>query len=151
MSTDKIEREVTIEAPIERVWALITEPEHVGAWFGDAGAAIDLRPGGEIEFRWKEHGDSLGTVVAVEPPRRFAYRWVSLTSVRGQAPTDDNSTLVEFTLEPLDAGTLVRVVESGFDALACSPEERAAALAGNTRGWGAELGDLVAYAERAAA
>lgn len=151
MSTDRIEREVTIEAPIERVWTLITEPEHVGVWFGDAGADIDLRPGGEIQFRWHEHGDSLGTVVAVEPPRRFAYRWVSLPSARGQAPTDANTTLVEFTLEPAGQGTLVRVVESGFDALDCSVDERTAALAGNTRGWGAELGDLVAYAERAVA
>lgn len=151
MSTDRIEREVTIEAPIERVWALITESEHVGVWFGDAGADIDLRPGGAIEFRWKEHGDSQGTVVAVEPPRRFAYRWVSLTSARGQAPTDDNTTLVEFMLEPAGQGTLVRVVESGFDALDCSADERAEAVAGNTRGWGAELGDLVAYAERVTA
>lgn len=151
MSTDQIEREVTIEAPVERVWALITEPEHVGTWFGDAGAEIDLRPGGDIEFRWHEHGNSLGTVVAVEPTRRFAYRWVSLGSAGGQAPTDDNTTLVEFTLEPAGTGTRVRVVESGFDALDCSAEERAEAVAGNTRGWGAELGDLVEYAERVAA
>lgn len=151
MSTDQIEREITINAPVERVWALITEPEHVGTWFGDAGATIDLRPGGAIEFRWKQHGDSLGTVVAVEPPRRFAYRWVSLTSSRGQAPTDTNSTLVEFTLEPAEQGTRVRVVESGFDALDCTAEERADALTGNTRGWRAELGELVDYAERVAA
>ena len=33
-SEDRIEREITIAAPIERVWAVITEPEHVGKWFG---------------------------------------------------------------------------------------------------------------------
>lgn len=151
MSTDSIEREVTIAAPVDRVWSLITEAEHLGVWFGDDGATVDLRPGGEIEFAWREHGNAFGTVVAVEPPRRFAYRWVSLTSARGQRPTADNSTLVEFTLEPVGEGTLVRVVESGFDALACSEAERAEALAGNTRGWGMELGELVGYAERVAA
>jgi uncharacterized protein YndB with AHSA1/START domain len=151
MSTDSIEREVTIEAPVERVWSLITEAEHLGVWFGDAGATVDLRPGGEIEFVWREDGSAFGTVVAVERPRRFAYRWISLTSARGQRPTADNATLVEFTLEPVGEGTLVRVVESGFDALACSDEERAEALAGNTRGWGMELGELVDYAERVAA
>ena len=56
MSVDQIERETTIEAPVERVWALLTEPEHVGRWFGDAGAEIDLRPGGEMVMRWAEHG-----------------------------------------------------------------------------------------------
>ena len=46
MTQDSIEREVTIEAPVERVWSVITEAEHVGRWFGDAGAEVDLRPGG---------------------------------------------------------------------------------------------------------
>lgn len=147
MSTNQVEREVIIDAPVTRVWALITESEHVGRWFGDAGAEIDLRPGGAIEFRWKEHGSSRGTVVDVKPPRRFSYRWVSLPSARGQAPTDGNTTLVEFTLESVPGGgTRLRVVESGFEALECAPEERAEALRGNTRGWRAELQDLEDYA-----
>ena len=37
---DQIEREVVIDAPVERVWALITAAEHVGAWFSEAGAGI---------------------------------------------------------------------------------------------------------------
>ena len=40
MVPDKIERETFIAAPVERVWALITEAEHLGRWFGDAGAEI---------------------------------------------------------------------------------------------------------------
>jgi uncharacterized protein YndB with AHSA1/START domain len=31
---DRIEREVTIDAPPERVWELVTEAEHLGRWFG---------------------------------------------------------------------------------------------------------------------
>ena len=46
MVPDQIERETVIAAPVERVWALLTEAEHLGRWFGDAGAEIDLRPGG---------------------------------------------------------------------------------------------------------
>lgn len=151
MSTDRIEREITIKAPVERVWALVTEAEHVGTWFGDAGADIDLRPGGALEFRWHEHGNTLGTVVEVEAPRRFSYRWVSLEEARGEAPASDNSTLVEFTLEAAGEGTRLRVVESGFDSLRGGDEVRSRALAGNTRGWRMELEDLVAYTERATA
>ena len=44
---DRIDHEVLVEAPPERVWAIVTEPAHVGAWFGDS-AEIDLRPGGEM-------------------------------------------------------------------------------------------------------
>ena len=47
MTEDRIERDVLIDAPVKRVWALITEAEHLGTWFGDAGADIDLREGGE--------------------------------------------------------------------------------------------------------
>ena len=68
MLSDQIERETVIGAPVERVWALITEAEHLGRWFGDAGAEIDLRPGGAIVLRWSRHGANRGEVVAVEPP-----------------------------------------------------------------------------------
>ena len=50
MTADQIERETTIAAPVERVWSLITEAEHLGKWFGDAGAEIDLRPGGALRL-----------------------------------------------------------------------------------------------------
>ena len=75
MTQDSIEREVTIEAPVERVWSVITEAEHLGRWFGDAGAEIDLRPGGEMTMRWESGDTARARVEAVEPPRRFAYRW----------------------------------------------------------------------------
>ena len=60
MITDKIEREVTIAAPIERVWSILTEAEHIGGWFADAGAEIDLRPGGALVMHWAEHGTANG-------------------------------------------------------------------------------------------
>ena len=69
MVPDQIERETVIDAPVERVWELITEAEHLGRWFGDAGAEIDLRPGGAMVLRWTEHGTSRGRVVAVPSPR----------------------------------------------------------------------------------
>ena len=41
---DSIERTIYIDAPVERVWTIVTEPEHLGQWFGDAGAS--RAPGG---------------------------------------------------------------------------------------------------------
>ena len=49
MSEDRIEREIAIAAPAERVWAVLMEPEHVGKWFGQGPPArIDLRHGAEL-------------------------------------------------------------------------------------------------------
>ena len=72
-------------------------------------------------------------IVAVEPPRRFAYRWhpfaVDANVDYGNEPT----TLVEFTLAEAADGVLLRIVESGFDAI---PETRRAdAFEANSGGW----------------
>src|SRR5688572_2606278 len=56
MVPDRIEREISIDAPVDRVWDVITQAEHIGRWFGDAGAQIDLRPGGRFTCTWAEHG-----------------------------------------------------------------------------------------------
>jgi uncharacterized protein YndB with AHSA1/START domain len=147
--TDRIERDILIAAPLERVWALITSAEHVGSWFADGGAEIDLRPGGSLSLTWRDHGTFHGRVEAVEPPHRFAYRWLSALGSQAE-PTPANSTLTEFTLATEGDATRVAVVESGFDALDADPAQRASALADHTRGWAAELGDLATYALGAA-
>ena len=150
MVPDQIERDITIAAPVDRVWELITRPEHLGRWFGDAGAEIDLRPGGEMALRWTEHGTARGRVERVEPKSVFSYRWAPFKDPSGEEPTAGNSTLVEFTLEPEGDGTRLRVVESGFASLATSDEQRRRNVEGNTRGWQAELDELDDYATRVA-
>ena len=142
MVPEQIEREVTIAAPIERVWATITQPEHVGSWFGDAGAEIDLRPGGAIIIHWKDYGTGYGIVERVEPPHVFAWRGALIghTEVR-----PDNSTLVEFTLAAEGAQTRLRVVESGFHTLAVPVEERMKQAEGNVEGWRIKMDELAAY------
>ena len=150
MTSDSIERETTIEAPVERVWELLTQAEHLGRWFGDAGAEIDLRPGGALVMHWREHGSSRGRIEAVEPHSRFSYRWAPYTDPGGEEPVEGNSTLVEFTLAPDGGGTRLRVVESGFAALATSEEQRAHNLASNTDGWAKEIGELADYAKQVA-
>jgi uncharacterized protein YndB with AHSA1/START domain len=150
MTQDTIEREIVIAAPVERVWEIVTQPEHLGRWFGDAGAEIDLRPGGALSLTWEEYGTVRGRVVDVEPLKRFSYRWAVLRDPQGGDPVEGNSTLVEFTLEAEGDGTRLRVVESGFDTLFADPEKRAQRYEDNTKGWGSELAELADYAERVA-
>jgi uncharacterized protein YndB with AHSA1/START domain len=128
-----IERDITIAAPVERVWELITRPEHVGRWFGDAGAEIDLRPGGAVALHFEEYGTVHGHIERVEPMTRLSWHWQQ---------RDAGTTLVEFTLAATDEGTRLHVSESGFDALDTTPENRKAWYDDHVKGWGIELGHL---------
>jgi len=150
-TTDRIERETVIEAPVGHVWAMLTEAQHLGRWFADAGAEIDLRPGGDLTLHWAEHGSARGRIEDVVPEQRLVLRWAPFKEPGGGEPTDGNSTRIEFTLSAEGDATRLRVVESGFDALDCSPEQRAANRASNTEGWAYELGHLREHAVHARA
>ena len=145
---EQITHEVVIAAPVERVWAMLTVADHVRQWFAFDGASIDLRPGGEIVMRWKEHGTYYARVERVEPPRRFSYRGSHRPD---EQPRDDNATLVEFTLEPRGGDTLLRVVESGFRDLDLTEAEQAELAAGNVQGWSGGFAALEEYARKLSA
>ena len=138
--TDSIERTILIAAPIERVWDIVTTPEHMGRWFGDAGAERD---GDVIKMRWEEHGEAELRIVRSDAPTAFAYRWDANVAGIGD-------TLVEFTLAPEGEGTRLRVVESGFASLDMPEADRIAKVDGNSEGWQIELGHLADYVARPA-
>jgi len=135
---DRIEREMLLPVPVERAWAALTQPAEIAKWFGD-GAEIDLRPGGDLVFTFGGGERCRGIVEAVEPMRRFAYWWQPGIS-SGEPVPADNRTLVDFTLEPVEGGTRLRLVESGF-ASVTNPE----AFGLNSSGWTEELAELEAY------
>ena len=143
---DSIERELQLEISVERLWELLTRAEHLGAWFGDAGAAVDLRPGGELVLRWHRYGVARGRVEKIEPRRTLSFRWAPFDDPEGDEPRPGNSTLVTFTLAPHEAGALLSVVETGFAELDCAPPQRQRNLEDNRRSWDVELGHLAAYA-----
>jgi uncharacterized protein YndB with AHSA1/START domain len=143
--TDRIERDILIDAPVGRVWDVLTGPSHMPGWFSGASATIDLRLGGRIEFHWKEHGTFHATIEQLDAPVAFSFRW-ALTA--DEAPVAGNATLVEFTLTAEGPGTRLRVVESGFDTLAGSEASREEHRSNNVEGWAAALTGIQAYAAR---
>src|SRR5262245_18193502 len=95
------------------------------------------------------HGDFPVRVERVEPPTYVAYRWAS--AFPGQDLRDDNSTLIEFTLADEACKTRLRVVESGFGALAGADELRRKALEDNTEGWAEMIENVKTRAEQRSA
>jgi uncharacterized protein YndB with AHSA1/START domain len=138
---NEIERELLIEAPLDVVWGVVTEPAQISRWFSDA-AELDLRPGGRGVFSWKEYGGVDFRVERVEPPHLFSFRWVYPD---GSEPDEGNSTLVEFTFSEEAGGTRLRVVESGLRAVGWSDQEKDRFLDSHTRGWDRHLVQLDVY------
>lgn len=135
---DRIERTVELAHPPQVVWAALTTPDGLAAWFGDE-ATIDLRPGGAAELRWAGGYTVRMRVERVDEPAVFGFSWQI-----SELPDDDpRRTYVEFTLEPVAAGTRLTVVETGFAQL---PDDvHGKVYDGHTEGWARELGELAEY------
>ncbi|MFC9247657.1 SRPBCC domain-containing protein [Streptomyces sp. NPDC057136] len=145
MSEDRIERETLIAASLDRVWSLVAEP---GFWVAEEGSLSGAvaKEGESLVAKNPEYGDFPVRVEKVEPQTYLAYRWAS--AFPGEELREDNSTLVEFTLTPEGDQTRLRVVESGFAALAGSDELRNKAVKDNTGGWPQVLDALRTRAEK---
>ena len=133
---DRIEREMAIDAPIERVWQLVSNP---GWWIGDGdpSARTVTREGDVVVVDYPPHGRFPVLPVAAEAPHYVSFR---AGDDPGQTPAEGTATLVEFFLTEKDGGTLLRVVESGFASVYPSAERRAAAVRDNIGGWEMQLG-----------
>ena len=90
-------------------------------------------PGAQGRFFWEKHGAYAFRVEAAERPRRLVWCWAR----DSETPLDEGvTTQIEWVLTPRDdGGTTLHLCESGF----VRSEDRE----GNSKGWDAELGELV--------
>jgi len=63
-----------MERSIDKIWAVLTVPERIADWMGEA--EIDLRVGGRFNLRWHDDkGAMTGVITALDPPRLFEHTW----------------------------------------------------------------------------
>jgi uncharacterized protein YndB with AHSA1/START domain len=150
MSNDRIEKEVVLRAPLERVWRAISDADEFGRWFGVrfdgpfvAGTSVTgvITPttvDADVARAQEPHAGKSDTwqIVAIEPQHRLAFRWHPYGVEDDVDYSAEPTTLVEFTLTDTDDGVLLRIVESGFDSIPA--ERRASAFAANSEGWSAQ-------------
>jgi uncharacterized protein YndB with AHSA1/START domain len=151
MNTDRIEKQVVLRAPLDRVWRAISDAQEFGQWFGVridgafvAGTSVNATITGttvdeEVAEMQRPHVGATATwqIVAVEPPRRFAYRWHPFAVDANLDYQNEPTTLVEFTLSETADGVLLSIVESGFDAIPAA--RRSAAFEANSGGWAKQV------------
>jgi uncharacterized protein YndB with AHSA1/START domain len=108
---DRIERAVTLDAPVRVVWDAVTESGRLSEWFG-ADVELDPRPGGRAAFRWKGGRERGAVVEEVSPPSRLSFRWLPFDRAPDGAVRIRRSTRVEFIVEELREGARLTVTES---------------------------------------
>lgn len=139
-----VRRTIRIAAAVEKVWRAVAEPEHVSRWFGrieldgtGAGATgtMTFGPDDVIPLR----------IERIDEPRLISYRW-SNDDALGHRPArldERTSTVFTFTLDEIGEGTLLTVVETGFDRTS----DAAVNMEEHRAGWDLELDKLVASVE----
>jgi uncharacterized protein YndB with AHSA1/START domain len=141
---DAIERNVFIQAGIDRVWSLVSR---TGFWVGEKLHFDHTAAEGEtVVIEAPPYGSFPVRVDRLDAPRYAAYRWAS--GFPGDTLTDSNSTLVEFSLVEQDGGVLVSVRESGFASIVGNDDFRETQLQENSKGWVGQL-DLLREAAEA--
>ena len=142
-STDRIEKTVTLRAPRSRVWRAITNAEEFGAWFrvkleGPFTQGATVR--GTITHPGYEHLTMEMRIERIEAERYFAYRWHPYAVDPGVDYSPEPTTLVEFRLDEANGGTVLTIVESGFDRIPLA--RRAEAFRMNDGGWTAQIANI---------
>jgi uncharacterized protein YndB with AHSA1/START domain len=146
MSTDRIEKRVVLRAPRSRVWRAIADAKEFGTWFRitlDGAFATGRTVWGQVAMPGHEHLKIEMRVDRIEPERYFSYRWHPYPKDPAKDYSEEPMTLVEFTLEEVEGGTALTIVESGFDRIPLA--RRAEAFRMNTEGWGGQIKNLERY------
>jgi uncharacterized protein YndB with AHSA1/START domain len=150
MNADRIEKEVLLNAPLDRVWRAISDADEFGQWFGVrfdgpfvpgaslTGVITPTAVDDDVAKAQEPYAGKADTwqIVAVEPHRRLAFRWHPYGVEDGVDYSKEPTTLVEFTLEDTADGVMLRIVESGFEGIPA--ERRQSAFESNNEGWSAQ-------------
>jgi uncharacterized protein YndB with AHSA1/START domain len=143
VNTDRIERQIFIKAPRQRVWRALTDPGEFGQWFRvklTTGFAAGQRASGQITYEGYEHIRFEVTVEQLIPERLFSWRWVPNAIDPARDYSREPTTLVVFELEEAPGGTFLKVTESGFDQVPA--ERRQEAYRGNEDGWTVQMENI---------
>ena len=144
--SDRIEKTVELKAPVSRVWRALTDHHEFGKWFRvqlDGPFAPGQVSRGHITYPGYEHLRWEAVVVKMQPERLFSFSWHPYAIDPNEDYSAEPPTLVEFTLEKTANGTLLRIVEQGFDKLPSRRRDEAFRM--NDKGWGIQLENIAQH------
>jgi uncharacterized protein YndB with AHSA1/START domain len=146
-STDRIERKIVIKATRERVWRALTHIDEFNSWFGVRLTGREFAAGerftGNVTHPGYEYLTMEVTIQKCEPEKLLSWRWHPHAVDAQKDYSSEPTSLVEFRLEDAVGGTLLTLVESGFDQI--PPERRLTAFRGNSEGWDIQMQNIAKH------
>ncbi|HEY3096529.1 MAG TPA: SRPBCC family protein [Acidimicrobiia bacterium] len=112
-----VERDVRIDAPPERVFEFLVDPDQMIRWMG-VEAILDPRPGGVYRVNVTGRDIARGEYVDVVPHERVVFTWGWEDESN---PVRPGTSTVEVTLEPDGRATIVRLRHFGLPGGAEDP------------------------------
>jgi uncharacterized protein YndB with AHSA1/START domain len=143
---NRIEKRIEISAPVARVWQALTDHRQFGEWFRvklEAPFVVGQTSRGRITHPGYEHVEWQAVVKEIQPQRLFSFTWHPYGIDPKVDYSKETPTLVEFRLEQTAKGTLLTLVESGFENVPA--ERRAEAFRMNDGGWTAQMKNIEEY------
>ncbi len=122
----QIQYKTTVNAPVEKVWAALTDPEIIKQYFFGTQLICDWAVGNAIVFQGEWEGQKYkdhGTVLEYEPNNKLAYSYLSSWS--GMEDKPENYLRVAYELEAVGNQCALTISQSNYD------EERAKHSEGN--------------------
>lgn len=149
--SDRIEEKIHLRVPRARVWSALANAEEFGKWFG-VKLSGTFAPGTIVKGTITEEGyEGLSfemVVDRIEPERLFSWRWHPYAIDPDRDYSGEPPTLVTCELERVSDGTVLTLVESGFDRI--PDERRAEAYRMHEEGWAAQMKSIERYLTKAA-
>jgi uncharacterized protein YndB with AHSA1/START domain len=112
-----LETSLTIQAPIEQVWAALTTPELVKSYFFGTELVADWQVGGPIVFKGEWEGtpyEDKGIITAFDAPHRLEYLYLSSWSGKPDLP--ENYANIGYYLTASGDTTTLRITQDGLDS-----------------------------------
>ena len=143
-STDRIERKIVLKATRARIWRALTNIDEFNSWFGVRLKGRQFAAGerftGNVTYPGYEHLSMDVTIEKCEPEKQLSWRWHPHAVDAQRDYSGEPTSLVEFRLEDAVGGTLLTVVESGFDQI--PPARRDEAFRMNSGGWTIQMANI---------
>lgn len=141
--TDRIHKEITLRATRSRVWRALTDAEEFGEWFGVRFEGA-FRVGETISgvlTKYEMAGVSFDMrIERMDAETYFAFRWHPYDVGPGADFDSEPTTLVEMRIEDVDGGTVLTLVESGFDSIPA--DRRVECFGRNEGGWKIQMENI---------